>query len=448
MSNKVKFGSKIGLIAATVGSAVGLGNVWRFPNAAQENGGAAFLLLYLACVFILGIPVMLSEFSLGRGGNADSVTVYHKLTPGRPWYLNGWLGVIASYLILSYYMVVAGWTVEYFWHSLTGELYDGTAPFAEKMGDMIATTYKPVFWTWVMIVLNMGILIKGVNKGVEKMSNILMPLLFVILVIFCCVALNLPKAAEGVEYFLLPDFSKIYGQALSCALGQAFFSLSLGMGILVTYSAYYPSDTKLTRTAVTVSSLGFLVALLMGLIIFPAVTSFGLNGGSDTLKGTALIFITLPEVFMRMQQPAFWSTLFFLLLAVAALTSTISLGEVVILLLQDRFKLSRAKACLMVMLPLFVLSTICSLSIGPWADITILGMTIFDFLDSTATNLLLPVCAFVGCIYVGWVLPRRYLQDELTNHGTFGSFAYPMVLFSIRFVAPLLIVFILFSQLL
>lgn len=448
MAEKVKFGTKIGLIAATLGSAVGLGNVWRFPSVTQENGGAAFLIIYLACVLILGIPVMLAEFSIGRGGNADSVTSYRKLSPGSKWYFNGILGVAASYIILTYYIVVAGWTIQYLFASITGSLYDVDASgFNGKMIEMIASDWSPVFWTWVMIAINFFVLIKGINRGIEKLSNILMPMLFLVLMIFAIVSLNLPNASEGVKYFLSPDFSKVTSKTFIHALGQTFYSLSLGMGILVTYASYYKKETKLTKIATTVSLLGSLVAVLMGIVIFPAVTSYGLNANPDGLKGTTLIFVTLPEVFRNMPLTWLWSVLFFFLLGVAALTSTISLGEVSISLLQDHFKMSRMKACLIVFVPMLALSTINALSLGELSHISIFGYNIFDFLDHFTTNFMLPVCAFFGCIFVGWGLPKKYLENELTNFGTFKSYVYKPVLFSIRFVAPILMLIILFSPL-
>ncbi|MEG1766185.1 MAG: sodium-dependent transporter [Muribaculaceae bacterium] len=448
MSGKAKFGSKIGLVVATVGSAVGLGNVWRFPSEVQSNGGAAFLLVYIACVFLLGIPVMLAEFSLGRGGNSDAVGAFKNLTPTKKWWLVGVLGVIASYLILSFYMVVAGWTLEYFWQSLTGNLFVGInensnatmdSAFVARMNDMIASSWNPLIWTSIMIVLNLIVLLKGVQKGIEKMSNILMPLLFVLLIIFCGISLSLPNAKEGIDFFLNPDFSKINSDMLISALGQAFFSLSLGMGILITYSAYYPHDTKLGRTAITVSMLDFFVAFIMGLIIFPAVKTFGLDADPAGLKGVTLVFVTLPEVFMQMPGSQIWSTLFFLLLSVAAITSTISLSEVSISLMQDRFKMSRRGACFLVILPLFVFSAVCSLSQGPLSFIRIGGLNIFEFLDTFATNILLPISSILLCIYVGWILPHDFMKQELNNHGTMKSYSFPIVLFIVRFLAPILI---------
>lgn len=459
MASKAQFGSKIGLIAATVGSAVGLGNVWRFPAETQANGGAAFLLLYVACVFILGIPVMLAEFSLGRGKRSDASGVFRLLAPGKKWWIVGASAILASYLILSFYMVVAGWTLEYLWQSLTGDLFTPVAglssrsgveamdyQFHAKMQEYIVQDVKPLVMTYVMLAANLGILLMGVQKGIEKMSNILMPVLFVLLLVFAAVAMTFPKAGEGLMFFLNPDFSKITPEVAVNALGQAFFSLSLGMGILITYSSYFPKDTRLTRTAVTVSLLDLLVAVMMGFIIFPAVKSFGLDGHG--LEGATLVFVTLPEVFVQMPASQLWSILFFLLLLVAALTSTISLAEVSIAFMQDRFGMKRRAACFTVIMPLFVLSTLCSLSQGSLSWFTIAGMTLFDFLDNFATNIMLPLVAIFTCIYMGWFAPKHYFYDELTNHGSISVRFYRPVLFVVRYVAPVLIAVILCAKLL
>ncbi len=456
MATKAQFGSKIGLIAATVGSAVGLGNIWRFPAETQSNGGAAFLLLYIVCVFILGIPVMLAEFSLGRGCRSDAVGVFRLLSPGKKWWIVGAVAILASYLILSFYMVVAGWTAEYLWQSVTGALYEvgpGAASaspealdarFQGKMQEYILTDVRPIVMTYIMLLVNLGILLMGVRKGIEKMSNILMPVLFLLLLLFAGVSLSLPKASEGLEFFLNPDFSKITPTVVVNALGQAFFSLSLGMGILVTYSSYFPKETKLTKTAVTVSLLDLLVAIMMGIIIFPAVKTFGLD--NHDLAGTALVFVTLPEMFVQMPWTQFWSILFFTLLLVAALTSTISLAEVSIAFMQSRFGMKRSTACLVVMLPLFVLSALCSLSLGSLSSFTIAGLTLFDFLDNTATNIMLPLVAISTCIYMGWFAPKKYFREELTNGNAVSRRFYKPVLFVVRYVAPVLIAAILLAK--
>lgn len=447
MSSKKEFGTKIGLIAATVGSAVGLGNVWRFPAETQTNGGAAFLLLYVLCVLILGIPVMLAEFSLGRGGRSDAIGVFSKLSPGKKWWIVGAVAVLASYLILCYYMVVTGWTLEYLYESVAGGLFDSVdateglrSTFARKMDYYVGNDYMPLIFTFIMIVVNIAILLGGVQKGIEKLANVLMPLLFLILIAICCVTLCLPNAGEGVKFFLTPDFGKITPSVIINALGQAFFSLSLGMGILITYASYYPADTKLTRTSAIVSLLSLLVAVLMGLIIFPAVKSFGLD--HEELRGATLVFVTLPEVFAQLPLPRLWSSLFFLLLLVAALTSTVSIAEVTVAMLQDRFRMSRRKAVFVTLLPLFVLSSLCSLSFGSLESFKILGLTIFDFLDSFTTNILLPLVALGVCIYMGWFAPNL-LRNELTNNGTLRSNYTAPVLFVIRYIAPVAIILIL-----
>lgn len=450
MAKNTEFASKLGLIAATVGSAVGLGNVWRFPAEAQANGGAAFVLLYIVCVFLLGVPVMLAEFSMGRAGRSDAVGVFKNLGTHRGWWAVGALGVLASYMILWFYMVVAGWTLEYLWQSLTGELFapvvgvaDADSLFATKMHQYIQEPEGPLVNTYIVLVLNLAILAFGVQKGIERLSTVLMPLLFVLLGVFCVVSLTLPAAGEGVEFFLKPDFGKITPGVVLNALGQAFFSLSLGMGILITYASYFPSDTRLGKTAVTVSVLDLLVALMMGLIIFPAVTTFGLE--DHGLQGATLVFITLPEVFAQMPGTQVWSVMFFLLLLVAAITSTVSIAEVSIKFVQDRFDMRRLSACATVLIPLFALSGVCSLSQGPLSHIRIAGLTIFDALDYCATNILLPVGSILLCVYVGWFAPKGLLETELTNGGKIRSRVASLILFIIRFVAPVLIGLVLVS---
>lgn len=457
MSGNKQFGSKIGLIAATVGSAIGLGNVWRFPAETQANGGAAFLLLYIACVFILGIPVMLAEFSLGRGGRSDSAGVFRRLSPGTGWWIVGAVAIVASYLILCYYMVVAGWTAEYLWESITGNLYDigasaekagdytlADAAFAQRMEQYVCNDVSPLIFTYAVIVINIAVLLGGVRKGIERLSNVMMPLLFVLLVALCAVTLTLPGAGEGLKFFLSPDFSKIDAGTVINALGQTFFSLSLGMGILITYSSYYPADTKLTRTSVIVSLMSLLVAIMMGCIIFPAVTTFGLD--RHPLEGATLVFVTLPEVFSNLPATQLWSTVFFLLLFVAALTSTVSIAEVSIAFMQSRFGMSRRRSCFVVMLPLFVLSALCSLSFGSLSDLKLFGLSIFDMLDVFTTNVLLPVVSIGVCIYVGWFAPKGLLRNQLSNEGTLHSRIIPVVLFIIRYAAPLMIAAIMVSK--
>lgn len=440
---KRQFISKIGLIAATVGSAIGLGNVWRFPAETQTNGGAAFLLLYIVCVLLIGVPVMLAEFSIGRGGHSDAIGSFKNLSPGKKWWITGAVAGLASYLICIFYMVVAGWTLEYLWASVQGGLFDGIstlnseareAAFTTKMQQYVCTPIMPAIFTIIVVILNIIVLIGGVEKGIERLSNIAMPLLFLILLAMLVVSLTLPGAGAGVEFFLKPDFSKINAEVVVNALGQALFSLSIGMGILVTYSSYYPDNTKLGRTSVIVALLSMAVAVLMGLIIFPAVTSFGLT--DQSLEGATLIFVTLPEVFANLPMSQLWSSLFFLLLFVAALTSTVSIAEVTIAMLQDRLGMKRLSAVLVVLVPMLLLSPYCSLSFSMQADVTIFGMTFFDFLDNFTTNILLPAVAFTTCLYVGFFAPDKLLHRQLTNNGALRSRLTPAIMLVIRYFAP------------
>lgn len=450
-TNSTQFRSKIGLIAATVGSAVGLGNIWRFPAVAQENGGAAFLIVYIICVMLLGIPVMVSEFSLGRAGRTDVIGAFGRVTPRHKGW--GWVGVLSvttATLIAVFYLVVTGWTLEYLFQSLSGDLFRGVTHsaadvgyFKGRMHDYIETDSLPMVFTIVATLLNMGVLLAGVGKGIERLSNVLMPLLFVLLAVFCVVSLTLPDAARGVDFFLKPDFSKVTPHTWLAALGQAFFSLSLGMGILVTYAAYYPAKTRLVRTAITVALLDLLVAVLMGIIVFPAVTSFGLQ--DHGLAGTTLVFVTLPEVFTYLPLTGFWSSLFFLLLAIAALTSTVSITEVATRVLQDRLGWPRRRSVLTLMLPMVVASAICSLSFSDLSWLTVCGMNIFNLLDFVTADFMLPIASLGLCIYMGWVAPRKLLLHEMTNNGKFRSLLFRPVLAIVRYLAPILIILVLVS---
>ncbi len=453
MANTSEFSSKIGLIAATVGSAVGLGNVWRFPAETQAHGGAAFLLVYVICVLLFGIPVMLGEFAIGRAGKSDAIGSYKKLSPGKPWWISGFLGILCSYLILTFYMVVSGWTLEYLYQSITGQLFTSipgveegsNLQFADRMEQYVAGIWPPMIWTWITIVICGAVLCMGVQKGIERVSNILMPLLFLILIILFVKAASLPKASEGLAYFFNPDFSKITPNVCISALGQAFFSLSLGMGTLITYGSYFRKDTNLTRTAFTVSLLDMMVAILVGMIIFPGVMSFGLEG--ESFDGSALVFVTFPEIFNNMWCPQLWSALFFILLSVAALTSSISIAEVSIAYFSEHYKMKRVPATCVVLLPLLLLSALSSLSNGILSDWTIFGYTIFGACDAVTANVLMPLGAFIMSIYLGWFAPKNLMKDQLTNGGTIRNNFAGTIIFLLKWVTPILILVIFITSL-
>ncbi|MDE5869619.1 MAG: sodium-dependent transporter, partial [Muribaculaceae bacterium] len=339
-STRAIFATKFGAIAATVGSSVGLGNIWRFPYEAGIHGGGAFLLCYMACVLLLGIPVLCAEFCMGRGTRSNVFGAYLKLAPKGKWHLSGYIGILASFLIISFYSVVAGWTVEYTISSALGNLdfSDTVSGHAQFMN--LTTGWRPVIWTVIFLLLNFGVLSAGVTKGIEKMSNIMMPILFLILIAFCINSYFLPGFEQGISFLFTPDFSQITPSVILGALGQAFFSMSLGLGCMMTYASYFSKETRLGRTATISALLDSSVAILAGIIIFPAVFSFGISPQA----GPTLVFEVLPYIFSQLPGGAIWSTLFFLLLFIASITSTVSMSEISISFFCDEKKMSRKKS--------------------------------------------------------------------------------------------------------
>jgi NSS family neurotransmitter:Na+ symporter len=447
-SNRVNFGSKIGAILAAAGSAVGLGNIWRFPYETGNHGGAAFILVYLACVFVLGLPIMIAEFTVGRHSKASTGKAFSVLAPGTQWKWIGYLGVLAGLLILGYYSVVAGWTLEYVLTSL-GNGFAGKGPedFVAIFQDFSQDPFRPVLWLLIFLLLTHFIVVKGVKDGIEKSSKVMMPMLFILIVVLAGCSLSLPDAGKGLEFLLKPDFSKVNADVFLGAMGQAFFSLSLGMGCLSTYASYFGPDTKMGKTALSVGLIDTFVAILAGLIIFPAAFSVGIQPDA----GPSLIFITLPNVF----QQAFggipflamvFSLMFYVLLALAALTSTISLHEVVTAFLHEKFELTRSRAALMVTGFCVVTGVLSSLSLGVW-DAKFFSLGFFDLLDFVTAKLMLPLSGFLVCLFVGWYLKRTVSYDELTNYGLQKASYLPVYMFIIRYLAPVAIALIFVNEL-
>ena len=378
-SDRVSFGSKIGAILVAAGSAVGLGNIWRFPYEAGNHGGAAFILVYLACVFVLGMPIMIAEFTVGRRAKASTGRAFGLLANNGKWNCIGMLGVLAGLLILGYYSVVAGWTLEYIVSSVTNGFADKKPEdFVIAFQEFSQDPFRPIVWLLAFLLFTHYIVIKGVKDGIEKSSKIMMPVLFILIVVLAICSMTLPNANKGLEFLLKPDFSKVNADVFLGAMGQAFFSLSLGMGCLSTYASYFGSDTRLGKTALSVGVIDTFVAILAGLIIFPAAFSVGIQPDA----GPSLIFITLPNVF----QQAFgsvpfmamvFSLLFYVLLALAALTSTISLHEVVTAYLNERFKISRGRAATLVTGFCIVTGILSSLTLGIW-DAKFFNLGFFD----------------------------------------------------------------------
>lgn len=438
---RAEFGTKLGVLATTVGSAVGLGNIWRFPYEVGTHGGGAFLLCYFVFVFLIGVPLMCSEFAMGRGTRSNIFGAYRKLAPGGHWQIAGYLAIIAAVLILSFYSVVAGWTVEYFFQSVSGSLnLDSQQAYHNKFDEFSTGSFRPIFWTIAFLAANVVILLRGVSNGIEKMSNLLMPILFLILIAFCVNSLFLPGAAEGIKFLFMPDFSKITGTVLLGALGQAFFSLSLGMGCMMTYSSYFKDDTNLVRSSFTIAALDSLVAIMAGIIIFPAVFSFG----GEPAAGPTLVFEVLPTIFHRMPFGAVWSSLFFFLLFLASLTSTISVSEIVIAFLIEEKKMSRRKATWFMMSVVILFGALCSLSFGPFKGFTIAGLTVFNLFDFVSSNILLPLGGFILAIFTGWKLNSGYMRDQLTNNGRLRGREFGFIMTCVKFICPaaILLVFL------
>ena len=447
-SGRVSFGSKIGAIVAAAGSAVGLGNIWRFPYEAGNHGGAAFILIYLACVLLMGMPIMIAEFTVGRHAKASTGRAFSVLAPGTQWKWIGFLGVLAGLLILGYYSVVAGWTLEYILQTFSNRLTrQQPEDFIASFQSFSQDPFRPVLWLVVFLLLTHYVIVKGVKDGIEKSSKILMPLLFVLIVVLAVCSMSLPNAGKGLEFLLKPDFSKVNADVFLGAMGQAFFSLSLGMGCLSTYASYFGQDTQLGKTALSVGMIDSMVAILAGLIIFPAAFSVGIQPDA----GPSLIFITLPNVF----QQAFggvpflamvFSLMFYVLLALAALTSTISLHEVVTAYLNERFDLKRSRAALFVTGFCLVTGILSSLSLGVWKD-KFFGLGFFDLLDYVTAKMMLPLNGLLVCLFVGWYLKKTIFYEELTNGGTLKAPYCSVYMFLLKYIVPVAIVLIMINEL-
>lgn len=448
-NNRANFGSKLGVILASAGSAVGLGNIWRFPFETGNHGGAAFILIYLGCVLFFGIPIMVAEFSIGRHSRANTAGAYQKLAPGTHWRWVGRMGVLAGFLILGYYSVVAGWTLEYIVQAGTNAFAGQSAnDFIASFNGFIAHPWRPALWMVVFMLMTHFIIVKGVEKGIEKSAKIMMPMLFLLLIVLAVCSVSLPGARAGIEFLLKPDFSKVNGNVLLGAMGQAFFSLSLGMGCLCTYASYFRNDTNLPKTALNVGWIDTMVAILAGFIIFPAAFSVGIQPDA----GPSLLFITLPNVFQQAFGNLPWlavilSIMFYVLLALAALTSTISLHEVVTAYLHEEFNLTRGRAAKLVTAGCTFLGVFCSLSLGIGKELTIFGLTLFDLFDFLTAKIMLPLGGFFIAIFTGWYLDKRIVWEEVSNNGTLPKVVYRIWLFLLKYIAPIGIGFIFINEL-
>lgn len=430
------FGSKIGIIAAAAGSAIGLGNIYRFPCELGNNGGAAFLLVYLAVVIFLGIPVMLSELVIGRRSQSNAVGAFKKLAPKSAWPIVGYMGVLCGFIIFAFYSTVSGWTLEYIIKAVTNSFQGkDLAAMEQDFTNFHNMGWRNVMWQAIFIFLTGFVVFKGVQNGIERYAKILMPLLLVILIVLGIRSVTLPGAKEGLSFLFRPDFSKIDANVLISALGQGFFSLSLGMGALITYGSYIKKKDNLTSTAFSVVLADTLIALLAGLVIFPAAFSFGIR----PTAGMGLVFNTIPMIFNQMTGGYIFCIIFFVLLAIAALTSTISLLEVVVAYLSEELHINRKWSTVWASAATLFIGSFASLSLMENTPFTIGGRTVFDLMDFVSSNILLPLGGVLIVIFVGWRLGKAKFFEEVTNEGTIKASLKKIIFFIIRYLAPIAI---------
>lgn len=438
------FKSKFGAIAALAGSAVGLGNIWKFPHEAGSNGGGAFLLVYIFFTLAIGFPVMLSEFALGRRSQKNAFGTFKVLAAGTNWYMFGLLSIVAAAFILSFYGTVSGWTLEYVWLAISNSFKGmSAADITDTFNQFISHPYKAVLWQVGFMFISGAIVIAGVQKGIERYTKMMMPLLLLIVIILGIRACTLEGSGEGLKFLFYPKFSELTGGSILSALGQAFFSLSIGMGVLLTYASYIRKEDNLNHISLQVISTDTLVAVLAGVAILPAVFAFHI----DPQAGPGLVFLTLPKVFLSMPFGQLWSVLFFLLLTFAALTSAISLLEVVVAYMVEEKKMSRIRATIITTLGITTLGVFSTLSFGPLKDIEFFGLSIFDSFDFISSNILLPAGGILLCIFAGWRLDHAVLYSELSNEGKIKLRFFRLYIVILKYLAPACIFLILLNVL-
>lgn len=440
------FSSKFGIVAAAAGSAIGLGNIWKFPYITGQNGGGAFLLVYLVCIVIIGLPVLISEMMIGRRSGTNAVDSFSTISGKKSWKIPGSLAMGTSFFILAFYGVVAGWTLKYIQLTLAGGFGSKTTDeIAGIFTGFISSPVEPIIYQIVFMAITGIVVVFGVKNGIEKASKILMPFLLVIIVILNVRSITLEGASEGLAFLFKPDFSKLTKAGILEALGHAFFTLSLGMGIMLTYGSYIKKDISLGATAIQVGAADTIIALLAGVAIFPAVFAFNI----EPAAGPGLVFITLPNIFNQMVGGKFFEMIFFLLLAVAALTSTVSLLEVVVAYVSEDFKLGRKRSTLLVTIAIVLVGAVSSLSMSPSSPISsikINNMNLFDFMDYLTANWMLPIVALAVALFVGWFMKKSDIQDEITSGGKFKGKYMSFFMIMIKFVSPILIAIVFLNK--
>ena len=442
------FGSRLGVLLAMAGSAVGLGNLWRFPYLVGENGGAAFIIIYLACVCLICLPIFISEFVIGRRSQKNAYAAFRDLSGGSAWRWVGLMTVIVPLIVASYYCVIGGWAFEYLWKSCTFSFTGGASQEAVStmFSDFVSSPWGPVIGQTLFLLVTTLIVIIGIKDGIERFSKLMMPMLFIIVIAIAVYSSTLPGSGAGFEYLFKPDFSKVDGGSFASALGQAFFSLSLGFGTIMTYASYVDKKDNILFQSTSTAIADTMFALIAGMAIMPAVFAFGI----DPQSGPGLVFETLPYVFGKMPGGGIVAILFFLALIVAALTSSISMIEVGVAYLIEEKKLKRTTACVVLFLICWILGIFCALSFGPLAEVKLAGRSIFDFFDNLSSNILMTLGSLLTVLFVGWRLKKTEIYEEFTNGGTLSANVkiFGVLWFLIRYVAPIAVIVIFISGLL
>ena len=434
------FGSRFGALVALAGSAVGLGNLWRFPYLVGENGGAAFIIIYVLLCFIICLPIFISEFVVGRRAQENAYSAFRDLSGGSAWRYVGLMTVVVPLIVVSYYSVIGGWSVEYLFKSVTFSFTGGESQsqINTMFADFVSSPWAPLISHTIFLLATAVVVAAGIKGGIEKFSKVMMPLLFVIVLGIAIYSMTLPGARAGLDYLFNPDFSKIDAKACAAALGQAFFSLSIGFGTIMTYASYVSKKENVLFQSIATAGSDLAFALIAGMAIMPAVFAFGLNPQS----GPGLVFETLPYVFSQMPAGGLVAILFFVALLVAAVTSSISMFEVGAAYLVEEKKVSRVAACSILFGICWVLGALCSLSFGPLSDVLIFGRTIFDFFDNLSSNVLMTLGSLLTVLFVGWRLKKTDIYDEFTNGGTLSANVkiFGVLWFLIRYIAPIAII--------
>ncbi|MDN4524281.1 sodium-dependent transporter [Fictibacillus fluitans] len=440
MKQHEQWTSKLAFILAAAGSAIGLGAIWKFPYVVGTSGGGAFFLLFLLFTFIIGFPLLMAEFVIGRGAQKEAITAYRILAPGSGWPWLGRMGVATAFILLSFYSVIGGWVILYLYKSVTGQVFG--QDYSALFGSSISNSGAVVFGQFLFMAITIFVVSRGVKSGIEAANNIMMPALFIMFIVLILRSLTLDGAMKGVEFFLKPDFSSITGESVLFALGQSFFSLSVGISVMATYSSYLSKQESLPKSATTIVSLNVVISLLAGLAIFPGVFSLGLK----PTEGPGLLFVVLPAVFEKIVFGQIFFVIFLALFLFATLTSAFSMLEVIVAsIIKDDVSKRSMWSWIMGIL-IFLAGVPSALSMGVWGDFTLFGKNIFDSLDYLVSNVLLPLGALFIALFVGFRYPKNKLYDEFTSGATVGRKSFAVWLLLIRYVTPIVILIVFLNQ--